>query len=203
MKQNKQYHLDLGCGSMARNPYSRDILIGCDIVELPQAEVKKNFEFRQVDLTKNELPFDAGSFDSVSAFDFIEHVPRQGFDSNGKTFSPFINLMNEIHRILKPGGVFLASTPAYPSQEVFQDPTHVNFITEKTHEYFCGEYPYASRYGFTGAFDVIRVEWEPQKNIYDTKSGVVHKWYRKNIQHRWLRGGFTHLTWELRARVLK
>lgn len=196
---SQTYHLDLGCGSRARNPYKRDQLIGCDFVELEQLIPTDNFTFVSVDLTKNKLPFDTAQFDSISAFDFIEHVPRQGYQSNGEIFFPFMNLMSEIHRLLKPGGIFLASTPAYPRAEAFQDPTHVNIITEKTHEYFCGDAPYASRYGFKGHFEIIRVEWEPQKNTYLGSSRGVGEWWRKNIEFRFFKGGFSHLTWELRA----
>lgn len=192
-------HLDLGCGSRARNPYRRERVVGCDIVELEQQENLSNFTFKQLDLTKRKLPFESSSFDSISAFDFIEHIPRQAYDANGDSWSPFINLMNEIYRLLKPSGIFIASTPAYPRAEVFQDPTHVNFITEKTHEYFCGNNPYAARYGFTGVFEKIRVEWEPHKNIHDHRSGAIKKWCRKNIEYRLFKGGITHLTWELRA----
>jgi len=136
MKANKigvtdSSHLDLGCGSHARNPYGREYLIGCDIVKLDQVDPLEKFTFIEADLTTNLLPFENSTFDSISAFDFIEHVPRQAYDENNKTYSPFIKLMNEIHRVLKPGGLFLASTPAYPRPEAFQDPTHVNIITEK------------------------------------------------------------------------
>ena len=44
--------------------------------------------------------------------------------------------MNEIYRVLKPGGTFYAITPYYPRDEAFVDPTHVNIITNKTHTYF-------------------------------------------------------------------
>ena len=195
----KTTHLDLACGNRARNPYNRDLLTGCDLFEMKQINEVNNFNFLSVDLTKRNIPFADHSFDSISAFDFIEHVPRQAFDEDGKTYSPFIQLMNEIYRILKPEGIFLASTPAYPRKEAFQDPTHVNFITDKTHEYFCGREPYAHRYGFNGFFEVVRVEWEPPKNLFNIDDSKFRKWYRKNIEFQLLKGGITHLTWELKA----
>jgi len=196
---NETTHLDLGCGRSARNPYQRTNVIGCDFVELEQLTPVSNFKFVSADLTKSRLPFENSVFDSVSAFDFIEHVPRQAYRSDGEIFFPFMNLMTEIHRVLKPSGIFLASTPAYPRPEAFQDPTHVNIITNKTHEYFCGDAPYAARYGFLGEFEVIRVEWEPQKNTYRGSSRGAREWWRKNIEYRIFKGGLSHLTWELRA----
>lgn len=192
-------HLDLGCGSRARNPYQRQKLIGCDFAELEQLTPVDNFAFVAVDLSKNRLPFEDATFDSVSAFDFIEHIPRQAYRINGTIVFPFMELMSEIYRVLKPNGIFLASTPAYPRPEAFQDPTHVNFITEKTHEYFCGDAPYAERYGFTGRFEARRIVWEPQKNTYAGSSRGMREWWRKNVEFRFFKGGFSHLTWELQA----
>jgi hypothetical protein len=63
--------------------------------------------------------------------------------------------MNEVWRVLKPNGIFKAHTPAFPKQESFVDPTHVNFITDQTVNYFCGgEYTNLSKsYGFDGMFE--------------------------------------------------
>jgi hypothetical protein len=63
---------------------------------------------------------------------------------------------------VKPGGVFFAKTPAYPFSQVFQDPTHVNVITEETFPvYFCSgaSHPLARAYGFKGAFELISQKW--------------------------------------------
>ena len=70
--------------------------------------------------------------------------------------------MNEIHRILKPEGLFLHSTPCYPATQAFQDPTHVNLISEDTFPiYFCRPTLSAKElgYGFYGAFELITQNW--------------------------------------------
>ena len=68
--------------------------------------------------------------------------------------------IRECYRVLKPGGIFLAHTPAYPMQEAFQDPSHVNIISENTIEYFAGHSIETCRnYGFKGTFEIIRQEW--------------------------------------------
>lgn len=192
-----QKHLDIGCGTIARNPYKAHRVWGCDVVDLGQRTESLEFTFVQADLSRPPLPFEDNFFDSISAFDVIEHIPRIGWLEN-KSFSPFIELMNEIHRILRPDGVFLASTPVYPHPAIFQDPTHVNFITDQTHNYFCGSDPYAQRYGFKGAFKAKRVMREPQKNLHDHTSSTFRKRYRI-FEKKYLKGGLSHITWELIA----
>lgn len=193
----KTRHLDLGCGTIARNPYIADEVWGCDLVDLGQQAESLNFTFVMADLTRPPLPFEDGFFTSVSAFDVIEHIPRAGH-LEGRTYSPFIELMNEIHRILNHGGILLASTPVYPHPSVFQDPTHVNFITDQTHNYFCGSNPYARRYGFNGEFNIKKVVREPQKNLHDHKSSELRKRYR-TFEYKYFKGGLSHITWELTA----
>lgn len=47
------------------------------------------------------LPFASASFDAVAAFDVIEHC------------EPESGAVDELHRVLRPGGVLVASVPAY------------------------------------------------------------------------------------------
>jgi len=134
-------HLDLGCGGNPRNPYGRLSVFGVDINPAPseQATIVK------ADAVTGDLPFEDGYFASVSAFDFLEHVPRAAFrtDHEGqtKTVFPFIHVMNEIWRVLDHEGRLYALTPAFPHGAAFGDPTHVNFITSGTYKYFCGDQP--------------------------------------------------------------
>ena len=124
-------------------------------------ENKLNKNILCVDLSVSPIPFDANYFDFCTAFDFIEHVPRLSWP-DGKPRYSFIELMNEVYRVLKPGGYFMHSTPSFPSLEVFQDPTHINIITEDTFiNYFCEPNLWAAShgYGFNGKFKMIKQNW--------------------------------------------
>jgi GT2 family glycosyltransferase len=163
--------LDLGCGQNPRNPYNADLIYGVDIVDWEDPNIKI------ADLAVEKIPFPDNHFDYVTAYDFIEHIPRVIY-YEGKRRYPFIELMAEIHRVLKPGGLFRANTPAYGNKEAFSDPTHVNYITDSTVMYFTEKEWIESTikyYGVkVGEFDLIKQHWN--------EDGVPY----------WL-------TWELRA----
>jgi SAM-dependent methyltransferase len=152
-------HLDLGSGKNPRNPFSADLVHALDHVDF-SSFTSSRMIFSQGDLT-GPLPFDDNYFDSVSAFDVIEHVPRWTKNPTDEITFPFIDLMNEIYRILKPGGKFLAATPGFPSPAAFSDPTHVNYITLETIDYFATNPNHARNlgYGFRGEFEVIANCW--------------------------------------------
>jgi SAM-dependent methyltransferase len=147
--------LDLGCGANIRNPFGASDVYGIDI----RGDLPRNI--RQANLSSEAIPFADDFFDFCTAFDVLEHIPRSSW-ALGHERASFIELMNEIHRVLKPGGLFLHSTPAYPSKEAFQDPTHVNFITEDTLPiYFCEPVSGAKKlgYGFSGSFELVDQRW--------------------------------------------
>lgn len=150
-------HLDLGCGKFPRNPYRMAELHGVDI--RPLSAHGEGFEYRQANLVLDPIPYPDRHFDSLSAYDFIEHVPRLLADGRGGTRLPFIELMNEVWRVLVPGGRLYAVTPAWPHAEAFADPTHVNIVTAGTIDYFTGESPLARIYGFNGHFALLRQDW--------------------------------------------
>jgi len=190
-------HLDLGCGPVPRNPYQQDELFGVDIAP---TENSSQITIRQANLTLQPIPFPDHYFDSLSAFDFLEHVPRVLPTPDGlSTRFPFIELMNEIHRVLRPGGILYALTPCYPAYEAFQDPTHVNIMTEKTHLYFTGANPLGRMYGFSGQFEAHKVEWVVHKDALTplVPLNLSQKFRRMNYK---LKGKFTHIAWEFIAK---
>ena len=146
--------LDLGCGNNPKNPFRLSHLYGIDI----KVDQTNSSYCLASDLAIQHIPFPNQAFDAITAYDFIEHIPRLVY-APAQRFS-FILLMGEIYRCLKPGGRFVSVTPAYPNPEAFQDPTHVNIITEETFpKYFCSPYNWASLYGFETPFELIDQAW--------------------------------------------
>jgi SAM-dependent methyltransferase len=150
--------VDLGSSSNPRNPFKAHKTVGLDIAPVSINDVLK------CDLFRESFPFPDQSVSCVTAFDFIEHIPRVVVGAES-TFFPFVLVMNEIYRVLSPGGYFLSYTPAFPFKEAFQDPTHVNIITEDTFPFYfssglTGERPgYGWLYGFDNYFHVVDQAW--------------------------------------------
>jgi GT2 family glycosyltransferase len=94
------------------------------------------------------LPFEDGSVDMVRADDFLEHIP------SGKVYQ----VIEEIWRVLKRGGVFESLTPdAEYGQGAFQDPHHVSFWVENTWRYFSDD-AMRGLYGMKANFAIESIE---------------------------------------------
>jgi len=187
-------HLDLGCGTEPRNPYGRSELHGIDIRSRPS---DGKIVHAVADLTLQPIPYPDDFFGSLSAFDFLEHVPRLLTVGDTRTVFPFVRLMDEIWRVLAPGGRLYAITPCFPSQAAFQDPTHVNFISVLTHEYFCGDEPQGRMYGFKGHFLELRTGWVVLKDCAQARPPGFPQ--RMRWLRRKLKGKLTHFLWEFEA----
>ena len=62
---------------------------------------KRGITTHQVDFVKNKLPFNNDSYDLVLALDLLEHVPNDE------------QILQEMYRVLKPGGTAVITVPAY------------------------------------------------------------------------------------------
>ena len=143
-RQGDPVRVDLGCG------FRKQGNIGID-------RIQKGTDADLVcELGFEPIPLDDESVDEVICRDFLEHVPKAVYLENSqKMHYPIIHLMNEIWRILKPGGTFTSRTPCYPKEEVHQDPTHLSVWTENSMDYFCGKYPIAKTYGVKASFELV------------------------------------------------
>jgi hypothetical protein len=79
--------LDLGCGGIPRNPFKADLLYGIDIRDSANPNIARS------DLAQEGIPHGDASMDYITAFDFIEHVPRVVYLPQIRY--SFIELMNE------------------------------------------------------------------------------------------------------------
>jgi len=148
--------LDLGCGPKPKSMFDCTEIWGVDVVDYNNPHV------RVADLALEPIPWADEHFDVVTAYDFIEHIPRVIYTP--KRRNSFIELMNEVYRVLKPQGVFYSHTPAFPAAAAFRDPEHVNIITEETFPlYFDNQHCWAKTYGFRGKFEILSQNWHPNK----------------------------------------
>lgn len=91
-------------------------VIGVDIIR--SAQIKH-------DLNVTPWPIESNSADVCVAFHSFEHL------------ADIVKTMNEVHRILKPGGKVIIEVPFYRSPTAFQDPTHKIFFAASSMIYFC------------------------------------------------------------------
>ena len=78
------------------------------------------------DLNEFPYPFDDNSFDRVEGHQVLEHIGSLG------DYRHLFHEFEEWHRILKPGGYFVASVPMWNSLWAFGDPSHVRVINAGT-----------------------------------------------------------------------
>ncbi len=105
--------LNIGCG--------RKIMQGAvnlDILKLPGVDVVHNLEDTPWSM------FNDNTFDKIYAHHVLEHVDN------------FISIIEEIHRVLRPGGLLIVTGPYYMHKDTFTDPTHKRGFTTKTMQYF-------------------------------------------------------------------
>lgn len=153
----KAKRLNLGCGLRRKEGWinlDSSQLVGADIIR---------------DVTTG-LPFDDHSIDEIEGLDFLEHLPR----------SSLIFVLNECHRVLRPGGQAVFEVPNVLSKEhpewAFGDPTHQSFFCLHTFDYFQagaeqhevnGRYYYASPWEIETELKrgdgIIRATMRPKK----------------------------------------
>lgn len=107
--------VNLGCGRNNPPEY-----FGIDIQAMPGVDMV-------ADLNQG-IPILDSTFDAVLADDFLEHIDMKNR----------INIMEEIYRILKPGGVLAFNVPSTDGNNrgAFADPTHVSFWNEISFWYY-------------------------------------------------------------------
>lgn len=176
-KNNRGVRIDVGCGAN-----KVDGFVGIDNRELPGVDIVADLE-----IFPWPLPSECASL--VVSSHVLEHITPQKVDVHltqlaellikkkvvtrkevmdyvGETDfeSTFVRFMDEVWRILKPGGEFVIQVPYAGTMGYWQDPTHINGINEATFYYFDPFHP-------TNLFRIYRPKpWEIKHLFWDTEA---------------------------------
>lgn len=125
-----------------------------------------------LDIAVEPLPYDDQMFDEVEASHVLEHLETViHWRENGEWHRRFprVEIMREIYRVLKPGGIAVISVPTgYPNYA--QDPTHADVPwTHSTFGYFSNQWGGGNQgneaclsSGIDFGFEMIKSEYYPE-----------------------------------------
>lgn len=105
--------LELGCGQKRLVPHSVTI----DINPNSRADIVH-------DLNRVPYPLESDAFDLVLAEHVLEHL------------DDVVRVVEEIHRLCRPGARVLIEVPHFSSSEFFTDPTHRHAFSTRSFDYF-------------------------------------------------------------------
>lgn len=116
-------NLHLGCGNKPMKNF-----INVDYYNKQYADEIVNLNQR--------LPYEAESIDLIYSDNVFEHIEN------------LLGLIKECHRVLKKGGTLIIKVPYFKSKHAFVDPTHINFFTIQSMDYFVKDTYFNNEYRF-------------------------------------------------------
>lgn len=165
--------LHLGCGKDVREGW-----VNLDLIPAPGVDVAADLDA----CAETPLPFEDNSFDEIFASHLLEHIKNP------------LPLMQELHRIARPGARAIFKTPYGSSDDAFEDPTHYRQYFADSYGYFSQPYYWRADYGYRG-------DWKPEKIILavrkDRHEGQTPQDIYREIVH--LRNVVLEMTAELIA----
>lgn len=124
LKREGGIRLDIGCGASKQQGF-----VGMDIQAMPGVDIVHDF-------LSFPWPLPDECCLLAMASHVVEHVPPVVWSQDHGTQWPFIMFMNEVWRVLKYDAKFIAALPYAGTPRYWQDPTHINPVTEVTWCYF-------------------------------------------------------------------
>lgn len=116
LTQKSGIRLDIGCGANKQENF-----VGIDIRPLEGVDIVHDVE-------SFPWPLPDECVTTAVCSHLVEHINPHKFG--------FINFMNEVWRVMKPGGEIAIACPHGASPGFLQDPTHCNALNETTWAYF-------------------------------------------------------------------
>ena len=157
------FRLNLGCGTDIREGFinidlidAADLQIDLETIGQFVPDDNQNAVYGKPTSGKvKKLPYPDGSVELTLCSHILEHLHN------------FKDLMNELHRVTKSGGVVTVFVPIYPSKQAFQDPTHVRFFTDETFSYLNQDHDYHKEHGVNYGFKPWTVQRQMVQNGWE------------------------------------
>jgi SAM-dependent methyltransferase len=137
--------LHLGCGKKIIPEW-----INLDIVAGEGVDVVADLD-RCADVP---LPFEADSIDEFIGSHLLEHIRN------------VLPLMQELHRIAKPGAKAHFAMPYGSSDDAYEDPTHIRLYFINSFGYFSQPYYWRADYGYNGDWLTEHIILKVSKSRY-------------------------------------
>jgi len=118
--ETKPLKLDIGCGRNVRHDH-----VGIDITQITGSNGKPSVDV-VMDICKQKLPYEDSSVQEIACFNTLEHLDDFKF------------ALNEMHRVLKDGGILHGDVPICGTRSHWKDPTHKRCFVKETFAYFTG-----------------------------------------------------------------
>lgn len=128
--------LHLGCGRTILEDW-----INLDFVALKGVDVIANLDA----CAEVPLPFEDNSIEEFYGSHLIEHIQHT------------LPMMQELHRIAKPGAKANFRLPYGASDDAFEDPTHVKQYFLQSFGYFSQPYYWRADYGYRGDWKADKI----------------------------------------------
>lgn len=146
--------LDIGCGANKQKGF-----VGMDVQPLTGVDILH-------DWNQHPWPLPDDCVLQAIASHVVEHIPTVAWE-NGHTRLLFIEFMDEVWRIMKPGGQFAIAYPHGSSQGFLQDPTHCHALNETQWAYFDPLELNGMLYAFyrPRPWKIESLSWNPAANV--------------------------------------
>lgn len=115
------------------------------------------------DLNNFPYPFEDNSFNEITAYSILEHIDNT------------IKVMEEIHRIAKPGTLIEITVPYWDGYGFASDPTHKSMFTEHTFTFFTGKADYS--FITTAKFEIVEMTLQ-----YHPRLKYIPKFIKKRLR---------------------
>lgn len=148
--------LDLGCGKKKRPG-----AIGVDYSDRHNADVIH-------DLNVFPYPLMGDEFDEIYLDNVLEHLDDP------------MRVMEEVHRLSKPGGLVKVIVPYFRSVWAFIDPTHKHFFTVDSFAYYDPDHIICQRY------DYVKTRFKVERVVFNET--LPSRWPKQmiiNLANRW------------------